>query len=262
MLTIITIIFFCFGLIIGSFLNVVVYRYNTDHTLGGRSACMTCQSQLRWYDLIPLFSFFALKGRCRACETRISYQYPIVEFCSGVIFASLFWKFQDIFLADTILFSLIYGYYATLFCILLVISTYDLKHKIIPDALVFAFSIISFAGIFLFKDYNVFLHMPDTHTLMSGLLLALPFALIWLVSRGVWMGLGDAKLVVGLGYMLGIARGLSGIVLAFWSGAIIGLLLIFISRKGMKTEVPFAPFLVLGAFIVFLFELHLFPIGN
>src|SRR3989344_4006867 len=92
-------------------------------------------------------------------------------------------------------------------------------------------------------------------------LLALPFAAIWFLSRGTWMGLGDAKLALGLGWLLGFSQALSGVVLAFWSGAVIGALLIALTKKyGMKSEIPFAPFLVLGAVIAFLFELHLFPI--
>ncbi|KKP84730.1 MAG: Type 4 prepilin-like protein leader peptide-processing enzyme [Parcubacteria group bacterium GW2011_GWD2_35_7] len=92
-----TIIFFILGLIIGSFLNVVIFRFNTERSFGGRSGCMTCQNKLCWYELIPLISFFALKGRCRNCKAKISIQYPIVELMSGLIFAGLFLKFQDIF---------------------------------------------------------------------------------------------------------------------------------------------------------------------
>jgi leader peptidase (prepilin peptidase)/N-methyltransferase len=94
---------------------------------------------------------------------------------------------------------------------------------------------------------------------LSGLLIAAPFALFWLVSSGKWMGLGDAKLAVGLGWLLGLSRSLSGVVVAFWIGAIFGLSLVIFSKKhGMKSEIPFAPYLVLGALLAFLFELHLF----
>src|SRR3989344_1035853 len=88
---------FIFGLIIGSFLNVVIYRINTRKSLHGRSACMSCQNQLLWYELIPVFSFLGLKGRCRNCKTKISIQYPLVELMTGLIFTFLFFKFQHIF---------------------------------------------------------------------------------------------------------------------------------------------------------------------
>jgi leader peptidase (prepilin peptidase) / N-methyltransferase len=259
---ILTIIFFILGLIIGSFLNVVIFRFNTERSFGGRSGCMTCQSQLCWYELIPLISFFVLKGRCRNCKVKISIQYPIVELLSGLIFAGLFLKFQDIFYINTLVFSVSYAYYAVMFSILLVIAVYDFKHKIIPDTLSFIFGIIAFIGLFFFSNYIFYPHFPSIPEFLSGILLSLPFALLWLLSKGTWMGLGDAKLALGLGWFLGFGRILSGAVVAFWSGAIIGLILIIFSKKhGIKSEIPFAPFLVLGVLIAFLFELHLFPIG-
>jgi leader peptidase (prepilin peptidase)/N-methyltransferase len=262
MITILALIFFFLGLIIGSFLNVVILRLNTEKSLGGRSACMICQNKLAWYELIPLFSFISLRGRCRTCSTRISAQYPIVELITGLAFLVLFLKFQNIFFESTLAFAFTYAYYAVIFCLLIVIAVYDLKHKIIPDALSLVLSIIGFVGIFFFQDFIFYLHMPSTVEIFAGLLIALPFALTWLLSRGAWMGLGDAKLAVGLGYILGLGRAFSGIVVAFWSGAIIGVLLILISKKHkMRSEIPFAPFLVLGMVIVFLFELHLFPIN-
>jgi leader peptidase (prepilin peptidase)/N-methyltransferase len=254
------ILFFILGLIIGSFLNVVVARYNTERTLGGRSACMVCANKLKWYELIPLFSFFALRGRCRTCKTRISMHYPMVELAAGLVFLGIFFKFQDLFATDLPVFALTFAFYAACFSILLVIASYDLKHKIIPDRLSMIFGVLAFAGVFLFKDYGFAPHIPRLIDLLSGILTALPFALFWLFSRGAWMGLGDAKLALGLGWLLGIARVLSGIVLAFWSGALVGIaLLIFSKKHGAKSEIPFAPFLVLGTVIAFLFGLHIFP---
>ena len=256
---IITIIFFILGLIIGSFLNVVIFRFNTGHSFGGRSGCITCQNKLCWYELIPLISFFALGGRCRNCKAKISTQYPIVEFISGLIFAGLFLKFQDIFYINTLVFSISYAYYATMFSILLVIAVYDFKHKIIPDILSLVFGVIAFIGLFFFANFLFFPHIPTILEFLSGVFLALPFAFLWLISKGTWMGLGDAKLALGLGWLLGFSSLLSGVVVAFWSGAIIGLILLVFSKKyKIKSEIPFAPFLVLGTLIAFLFELSLF----
>lgn len=262
MITILTIIFLLLGLVIGSFLNVVICRYNTQKTFGGRSACMACQNQLCWYELIPLASFLALRGRCRNCKTKISIQYPLVEISTALIFVSLFLKFQDLFIENTLIFSLTLAYYATMFSLLMVISVYDIRHKIIPDTLSLVFGILAFLGMFLFYNFGFYPHIPSLLETLSGVLIALPFALIWLVSYGAWMGLGDAKLALGLGWLLGFSRVLSGTVVAFWAGAIVGVFLLALSKKhGMKSEIPFAPFLVLGALIAFLFELHLFPIG-
>ena len=261
MITILAIIFFVFGIIIGSFLNVVIYRYNTHRSFGGRSGCMTCGKQLSWYELFPVFSFLFLKGRCKGCKMKISIQYPLVEFITGLIFALLFLKFQDVFFFDTVGFTISYAYYAVIFSILLVIAVYDLKHKIIPDTLALVLGILSFLGLFIFVNYSFSPHFPTILEFLSGLFIALPFALLWLLSRGKWMGLGDAKLAISFGWFLGFASALSGLILSFWSGAIVGLALIAFSKKhGMKSEIPFAPFLVFGALLAFIFEIHLFQV--
>ena len=263
MTTILAIIFFIFGLIIGSFLNVVIFRLNTQKSfMSGRSKCLACQKALSWYELFPILSFIFLGGRCKGCKTRISWQYPLVEFLTGLVFACLFLKFQDVFYTSTFVFAGTMAYYAGMFSLLIVIAVYDIRHKIIPNALALVFGILAFVGLFLFSDSVFYPHLPSIWELLSGVFIALPFALLWLLSRGTWMGLGDAKLAIGLGWLLGLSRALSGIVLAFWSGAVIGLILIAFSKKhSMRSELPLAPFMVLGAVIAFLFELHLFPIS-
>ncbi len=258
MITFSTIIFFILGLVIGSFLNVVIFRLNTQKSFGGRSACMSCRHQLAWYELIPVFSFIFLGGRCKDCKTGISIQYPLVELTMGIIFAFLFIKFEDIFLVDTFSFSIIYAYYGAMFALLLVIAVYDLKHKIIPDKISFLFGILAFAGMFFFRGMSVTFHIPVILDLFAGLLLALPFYLFWLVSSGRWMGLGDAKLAIGLGWLLGFWTAVSGVILSFWIGAVFGIgLVIFSKDHGMKSEIPFAPYLALGALLAFIFGLHL-----
>ena len=259
MTLILSLIFFIFGLIIGSFLNVVIFRLNTEKSFGGRSACMSCQNKLSWYELIPVVSFLFLGGRCKNCKTIISGQYPIVETATGIIFAATFLKFQDIFFLDAINFSFTYAYYVVMFSLLLVIAVYDFKHKIIPDTLSIIFGILGFLGLFFFSDFGFYPHMPSLLEFLSGLLIATPLALFWLVSKGSWMGLGDAKLALGLGWLLGLSRVFSGAVVAFWIGAIVGLFLVLFKKNyGMKSEIPFAPYLALGAFLAFIFELHLF----
>ena len=271
MTLILTIIFFILGLIIGSFLNVVIYRLNTARSLGGRSACMSCQSKLSWYELIPVFSFLGLRGRCKSCKTKISIQYPLVEFITGLVFALLFAKLQAEYDFFSLAFLGVYAYYAVTFSLLLVIAVYDLRHKIIPDSLVFIFCLFAFIGLFLFTNVFPFLspHIPSLLEFLAGPLIALPFTLFWLISGGRWMGLGDAKLALGIGWLLGLSLAFSSLVIAFWSGAAVGLSLIVFSRLdsarlaknyGMKSEIPFAPYLVLGAFLAFIFDLRLFPL--
>ncbi len=220
---------------------------------------MSCQNKLRWYELLPLVSFFALRGRCRSCKTKISVQYPLVEFITGLIFAVLFLKFRDYFFTDVFVFGITYLYYAGLFSILVIIAVYDLKHKIIPDTLSLVFGSLAFVGLFFFTGNNFYPHLPNLLGFLSGIIIALPFALFWLVSNGAWMGLGDAKLAIGLGWLLGLSNALSGVVIAFWSGAIIGLgLVIFSKHHDMKSKIPFVPYLVFGALLAFLFDLNFF----
>lgn len=262
MISILLTIFFILGLIIGSFLNVVILRLNTERSFGGRSACMVCQNKLAWYELIPLISFVVLMGRCRSCKTKISLQYPIVEFITGLIFAGLFLKFQDIFFLNALNFIFTYAYYAIAFSLLLVIATYDIRHKIIPDALALILGIFAFVGLFLFDingSLGFYPHLPTFLDFASGFIIAFPFAFFWFISFGKWMGLGDAKLAISLGWLLGLSQALLGLVLAFWIGAVAGILLVIFSKKhGMKSEIPFAPYLVLGTLLAFLFELHIF----
>lgn len=259
MILLLTIIFFIFGLIIGSFLNVVIIRLNTQKSFGGRSGCMSCQNKLTWYELIPIFSFLGLGGRCRNCKTKISFQYPLVELITGLIFALLFLKFQDIFFFNTLTFIFTYAYYVTVFSLLVVIAVYDLKHKIIPDILSLVLVFLAFLGLFFFTNYGFSPHIPTLLGFLAGPIIAAPFAFLWLVSSGKWMGLGDAKLAISLGWLLGLSLGFSGVVFAFWIGSIVGLSLVIFSKKhGMKSEIPFAPYLVFGTLLVFLFGLYLF----
>ncbi len=259
MVPLITFPFFVFGLIIGSFLNVVIYRHNTGKTLGGRSACMSCLHKLRFWELVPVFSFIFLGGRCGKCKIKLSAQYPLVELMAGVISASVFLYFQEIFFVDTGAFFAPYFFYTLSYLLLLVIAVYDIRHKIIPDNLVVIFGTCAFLALFLFKNFSLSLHIPSLFEILSGPLVALPFALLWFFSRGEWMGFGDAKLAIGLGWLLPIGQALSGVVVSFWIGAIFGVFLLALKpRFGLKSEIPFAPFLVLGSFLAFVLELQLF----
>lgn len=221
---------------------------------------MSCQKKLAWYELIPVFSFLGLKGRCKNCKTKISIQYPVVEFTAGLIFALLFLKFQDMFFLNIAVFIAVYAYYAAMSSILLAIAVYDFRHKIIPDVLSLILGILAFLGLFFFvAPGNFHPHFPLILEFLSGPIIAAPFALFWLVSSGRWMGLGDAKLSVSLGWLFGFSYALFGVMLAFWIGAIAGIMLVIFSKKHkMKSEIPFAPYLVLGAILAFLFELRFF----
>jgi prepilin signal peptidase PulO-like enzyme (type II secretory pathway) len=248
-----TIIFsFIFGTIIGSFLNVVSLRFNTGKTVNGRSKCMTCGKQLTWKELIPLWSFIIQGGACRKCKSRISWQYPLVEFCAGVFFTLIFVYFPPV----TPLATFTTVFYILVTSLLLVISAYDIKHKIIPDEFVYAFSLVALIG--LCVGGESWLHVPSLGAFLAGPVLALPFALLWLVSKGTWMGLGDAKLILGIGWLLGLSRGANSIIISFWIAAIISVTWLFVTYRSFKPkqEIPFGPYLIIGMYLVLFFHVQ------
>ncbi len=264
------ILFFAlFGLIFGSFLNVLILRYNTGKGLGGRSMCFSCKRQLTSLDLIPVLSYLIFRGRCRTCKSKISPQYILVEVTTALFFVAVY--FHNLALLDVSMVIFVLKTILDLIIMSLLVSmiAYDIRHKIIPDAAVLVFGIVALLAqiVTLQLTWSIFL---------AGLILALPFYLIWLLSSGRWMGLGDAKLAVGIGWMLGLSGGATAIVFGFWLGAIISLFLIALQRIGrvdtirrltrklhipyltMKSEVPFAPFLIAGLLIVYVLGYNLF----
>jgi leader peptidase (prepilin peptidase)/N-methyltransferase len=229
-----SLLLFILGTLIGSFLNVVIYRLGTGQGLGGRSRCMTCSRNLRWFELVPVCSFLVQQGRCRRCLSKISSQYLWVELLTGLTFALVGLR----------------PYYLVIFCLLIVILIYDWRHQIIPDEPVYAFIALAFllrlAAVSFWPGF------------LTGLGLALFFAGLWYFSGGRWLGLGDAKLALGMGWFLGFAGGVSAVALAFWIGAAVGLLLIGLRGASMKTALPFAPFLILGLALNFIFHWNVF----
>ena len=261
-----TIFYFIFGTIIGSFLNVISLRYNTGISLLGRSGCFSCGKKLRWFELIPVVSFAFQLGRCKKCKSKISFQYPFVELLTGGIFLGIFLKFSDLLFISPSYLMLLSLYLMIIFSILIVILIYDLKHKIIPDDLVYTFAVLSLASIFF--DFSIFqFSIPTFLPFLSGPILFSPFFLLWFFSGGKWIGLGDGKLALGIGWFLGLSLGASAVILSFWVGAGAGIaLMIFFSlnlrekRLTMKSEIPFGPFLILGLIIVFFFNLNIFQL--
>jgi len=240
---------FLFGTIVGSFLNCVIYRLETSRSfLKGRSFCPHCEHTLEWKDLIPILSFVLLKGKCRYCGKKISFQYPIIELLTG-IFSFLF--FKPLVLTFTILNFLFAIYNFITSCFLIIIFFFDLKHYLIPDKVIYPAIIISI--IYLLPNPKFYI----LNSLYSALGASLFFLFIYLISKGKWMGFGDVKLAFLMGLFLGFPKILVALFLAFSLGAAIGIYLILTKKKTLKSEVPFAPFLVAGTFSALFFSQNL-----
>ena len=258
-ISLVSLLVFLFGLIIGSFLNVAVYRYRTGYTLGGRSACLACGKPLAWYELIPLASFIIQGGKCVKCGARISWQYPLVELGTALAFWGVYrqslFTHNDfwILILDAVIWSL-----------LIAITAYDFRHKIIPNEWVYLFGVAAMTRLVLSDaDWQ--------WGFVAGVALFGFFGLLWLMSRGKWMGFGDAKLALGIGFFLGLESSISAVVLAFWTGAAAGILLLLVERLRARAqgaapkpllgrEIPFAPFLALGVALVYFFQLQVIPL--
>jgi leader peptidase (prepilin peptidase)/N-methyltransferase len=250
------------GLIVGSFSNVVILRSIAGKSLTGRSQCIQCMEQLRIRDLIPVLSYLLLKGRCRHCSAHISIQYPLVEGLVAATFAVIVAQMVPILsVAEACMLVL-----ALLFAALaIIIAVIDLYTTIIPDVLVYPLSLVALGATFFTTGVPL---IPHPSALIAGPLVAFPLAFLWAISRGRWIGLGDAKYALAMGWLLGVAHGVSALALAFWIGAIVSVGLLYgtrmyhvwftqqnglsheTSKLTMKSEVPFGPFLIIATGIV------------
>ena len=233
----ISIIFGILGLIIGSFLNSVIWRLSDLESLvKGRSHCPHCQKMLGFWDLIPLLSFVFLLGKCRYCGKRISWQYPLVELTTAVIFVSIYLIF-GISVYSILLLIVFSG--------LIVIAVYDLRKMLIPDEILIPIAVI----VFLYQIINALFKNSFGDfglALMGAAIFGGIILLLFVISKGKWMGFGDIKLAAFLGLALGFPQVLVGFLLAFLSGGLVGLILIAAGRKHLKDKVPFAPFMIFG----------------
>lgn len=239
---------FVLGLAVGSFLNCVIYRLSAgDSFLKGRSFCPHCRHKLSWLDLIPVFSFFALRGKCRYCRKGISWQYPLVELATGLLFLLISYQNFQIYNSMSLWF-LSSCFLFVISSFLIVIFTYDLKYYLIPDKVIYPAIVVAFIyhSIFHWFYGSMGLWLYGLGVTFGIMLF---FLFIFLISKGNWLGFGDVKLVIFLGLILGWPSALIGLFLSFFIGALIGVVLIILGKKGMKSEVPFAPFLVMGTLI-------------
>ncbi|HSF32454.1 MAG TPA: prepilin peptidase [Candidatus Tectomicrobia bacterium] len=225
---------FAFGLIIGSFCNVVIYRLPQGKSIATPgSQCRACGGSIRPWDNIPLLSYFILKGRCRFCQEPISVRYPLVEFATGLLFIVLYLKFGVSFL---------FVIYASMASTLLVVALIDLDYKIIPN-------IITLPGIIVGLSLSLSgLPITPLTSFLGVLTGGTLFYLIAFISKG-GMGGGDIKLIAMIGAFLGWQGSLFTIFSSALLGSMVGVILMLLGKKGRKDKVPYGPFLSCGAII-------------
>lgn len=266
---------FLIGLALGSFLNVIALRYRPDQflfargTWTGRSMCPFCHRQLRWFELIPLLSFVFQSGKCRRCEAVLSWQYPLVELISGLIFAFAPLAVAGNFPFIAAMYPYVFvGTWVVALYALFLVALIDARLKIIPDELNVAVAILGLVIV----AFIAFLSEPVGASflgslsglfglwsnawlehLVSALSLSLFFFALFFFSGGRGMGMGDVKLGFALGLLFGLPDVALVVILAFIIGAIVGIVMLATGRKGRKSALPFGPFLAGGALLVVFF---------
>lgn len=217
------------GLVLGSFIGAVSYRMPRKMGfIKGRSFCDNCKKSLRWFDNIPAFSYLLLGGKSSCCRKKISIRYPLIEITSGIGVFIIYFLTQNIF-------------FVLLFFVLLLILVIDLENQIIPDELSF---LVLLGGI---------LYFPTFDKLFSGFFFSFLILLIYLLTKGRGMGLGDVKLTIGLGTWLGVSRGFTFLFLSFLTGGVIASILLLTGKAKMKTKIAFGPFLIIGFLITLIY---------
>ncbi len=252
----ITILFFIYGLAFGSFCNVVIYRlHKNEEIISKGSYCPRCKKRIEWRDNIPVLGFLMLRGKCRNCKQKISWQYPLVELMTGIIFACIGY-FYFLGSIENLLVAVLYSF---AFACLTVVFVYDVKYMEIPMAAMWgAIGLIFLANIISDVDANTFSEgflqsKTFTHSMSALVAFCFFFGLSY-VSDETWMGYGDAFVAISIGLLLGPMGTFLALMVAFCVGAIIGIGLMMVGGKTMKTAIPFGPFLIFGLFVIFVVQ--------
>lgn len=243
------VISFMYGAIVGSFLNVVILRLpeGKRSIIFPPSRCPQCQTLIKWYDNIPILSFIFLKGKCRSCKTRISFQYPVVEVCTALLSLALYTKFA---------LSFEYFFYFLFAGALIAIIFIDIAHQIIPDKISLPGIVIGFAGSFL--NTEVTWQQSGLGVLLGGGILFAIAEGYYMLTKRDGMGGGDIKLLAMIGAFLGWQSLLFVIFASSFSGSFVGIIAMFRQGKGGQTRIPFGPFLAIAALFFLFFQKEIF----
>lgn len=232
---------FIFGAVFGSFANVVIYRLPLSQTLWGRSRCMKCGGTVKWYLNIPIFSYFFLKGKCRECKKPYSIRYPLVEFLMATLFALVVYSYGLSWISLEYL-VLVFG--------LVTASFIDLDHMILPDEFTLGGLVIGLIGAAINPEREFIQALLGA--IFGGGILWLVAYLYFVFTGREGLGGGDIKLLAWLGALLGWQAIPFIIMSSSVTGSIVGLIISRKSNDGLKTMIPFGPFIALGALLYLL----------
>ncbi len=236
-----TILFFCLGAIVASFIGVVAARLNTGHSfVTGRSRCDACDTSLTPHALVPIISYFVSGGRARCCGAQLSLYSPVTEILLGALFTLSYLKLGLAPALPLLLLAL---------SLLLALVFYDLMHQILPPGLLYPFVVVA-----MVFSYTASASVGDfKNTLIATAVVALFFIAMHVFSRGRAMGLADAPLASGLTLLVGWQLAFAGLAFSFWIGALVGITILLQRPRGsrMGIEVPFAPYLAVGFLLAY-----------
>ncbi len=230
------------GLIVGSFLNCLIWRIYKEESIMGRSYCPKCSKQIAWYDNIPLLSFIILRGRCRHCQQKISWQYPLVEFFTSLLFVLSF-----ISVSDTPDMPLLLARNWLLIITFITVFIYDLRWQMVPMIIIWPMIAVA-AGISIFLGY------PWQEVFLFGVAGTSFFLIQYFATAKRGIGEGD----IWLGLLIGVTFPEGGLlalalILAYFVGAIVSVVLLFDRQRGWKSKIALGPFLSFGAIITLIY---------
>ncbi|MFC1615606.1 prepilin peptidase [Patescibacteria group bacterium] len=251
------ILIFIFGSTIGSFISVLIYRIHEKKKgiIFSKSICPSCNKEIKWRHLIPIFSWLLLRGKCAYCGKKFSIHYMLLELITGTIFVLTFLKWNFIQTSASIVDPNLYNFaidwnifevfifYLIEFTLLIGIFFYDLKYKLIPDRFSLPAIGIGIAGALIFG-------FPELYSMIIGAVIIFGFFYLqFVLSKGTWIGGGDLRLGVVMGILLGWELGLAALIISYIIGSIISLGLLATKKATRKTKIPFGPFMVTGILI-------------
>ncbi|MEI8360628.1 MAG: prepilin peptidase [bacterium] len=242
-----------FGLVIGSFLNALIWRLHSGESMMDRSRCPKCHQVIAWYDNLPVVSYLLLNAKCRHCKKNIHWQYPVVEMTTAILYILSIMAFRDMLssLNLDLLFNVLRVWFVI--AVMIIVFVYDLRWYIILDKVIFVAAIVLsifwlIDNLLLRSNFNIYSFLPLLLAVISG------FGFFWLqyvISKGKWIGGGDVKLGIVIGLALPLAgHTIAAIFLAYMLGAIFGIGLIVFGKKSLGSKLPFGTFLAVSVVVI------------